>query len=515
MRIQVVNPDAYKDIVAKDRSAEIDLKTNINYRHPLVSDAASRAAAGEDVTNKELMDVLVGGPTRVFKTRTPDPASINFTAKPKKSDYDDNIDAIGDLVALKIVKGTLSPQEQAELDTHIKIVSEKAGMPESLIISVNLVAENNLKNIPLTLNTIDVFSTKLNASSESQMEAAKQLRVEISALLLKRITDGLNPEETENLDQLLKDFQSNQDLTDEKLLDRVAEFETGALKRNNKFAAYTLKDTISKIQSGGSAYLPLPTQEKNIVIQENMGPTFPGFYREYSPTVQFPGTEQEKKILVSLHEGEHARQSWFKRNSNGTPEKQTLFHVPESDLEAVDTLAGETDGDVAVTNYLNRAIAMGKPRAAEQKQWWLESRHVTSFLPKNPLNPDDPLDHDTATAIRYYEATKGRQIDIRLFLIEKQNLLEKIDERIDSSHRRIDPAVTMAVLQDMLVEDAKDPEKKLLSPVQKDQALMFIEDAKGLGYQPVTDYPKPQVKTEGSTLALNNSVPAWKTTPAA
>jgi hypothetical protein len=71
---------------------------------------------------------------------------------------------------------------------------------------------------------------------------------------------------------------------------------------------------------------------------------------------------------------------------------------------------------------------------------------------------------------------KCKQIHLPTFQKEKKGLIKAIDKAMESNpQNRQNPVAIANVIFDLL-------EKGVLSPVQRDQCYMFIEDARDLGY---------------------------------
>lgn len=275
------------------------------------------------------------------------------------------------------------------------------------------------------------------------------------------------------------------------------------LKNNGRDVANRINEHAS---TAGGSYLPLPTSEKLIAVNQ-----ITDVNDVFGIKKPFPGTADQIEFFLSLHESHHSQNWHGVIDENGALEAKPNYEL--RDLSPTSFIAArELSADMALISFLNNAIEAGEPGALEQKEWWLQMRNVNSFR--------EDLIHDSSTFIRIYEQT-GQQVDLEKLMTEKRGLQLMIEERIQSGPASVDVDNIMGVINDILKNDSEKPDgQKLLSEVQRDQALMFLEDAKALGYEANPFYPKakpqaPQLEAAPVAQNYSSTAPAWANTPAA
>jgi hypothetical protein len=445
----------YGAILAKE-GAGIAFHTDIKYDLPHLKDAFNRAANGEEVVDNNLTDELVGGKTGLTRSNPVDDV---------KHDYGPDFEPVLRLIQTRAVVRSLTPEENQALETGIKDLAKKTGVNESFL-------RYELDDDEKTLH-------KKEANLDDKFgNSCSVLNHDIGEELKRRVRLGSLPaDEDQKLRQNLSQYALQNNLSQEQVDAHVADFEklvkdtdssnlSDALNAESRLMNRVLKTDGTYYGANDDKtedYLAIPRFEMD---ELNRYRAVPFNTKDLPHRVPY-FTIQQSEFLTALHEAEHA-----------TALAGRHPVVPDDYPEELKEQAHEIDADGPVIKFLNDT---GDQKG---KDYWLQWRNVDSFAD----GLSDNFDHDTATFLRVLEKT-GRQIDLAEFRKEKSDLMDKLNERLDSEKAKTGDI--MGAVNDLLKEDRRHPEKNLLSPLQRAEAEQYIEDAKALGFKANSHYPRP------------------------
>ena len=431
--------EVYRRIfLAKDDSTNIDITTKATTGNPALRDFFSRAAQGESVLRDPGLSQAIW-PEKLF-IHVSKPNGIYFDP-PSAKDF---INAIRAQAGIQIDKPVNSDDIRAAVKSYTGLSDDaNAEYLTKSLLKINKL-EDSLKN-----KFSSPYVPGLNDEIESHL--IKLARgISVSEDQIKKFEENLNR------------YASMNAISSEEITQRIEDYKKKIISSeieliNNFNDEFTgLKYIIGGVVSGTSI----------IVVGESSDSKNPqeqyAFFMGDMPAKPILGTPEQWELLFSIHEAEHLS-------------KEEI----DSDLN-IDLLPHEIDADRAVLKVLEE---MHEPYL---KEYYLAARNVDSFK--------TDLSHATSTFLRIEERT-GFQLNLDLYLQEREQLQDRVAQKLETNYLKINPktADVMGAVQDLLREDdaQKDPAKKL-SPIQRAEALWYLEDAQKLGFQANPNYPKPQ-----------------------
>lgn len=476
---------AYKEIVVS-REWENNFNTNVQYKN--LGTEFKRAANGENMITQEVANKALPDDSIMLHRRRYTPTNQDAE---KFKDVDSNA-AWGRVVSQTEKRAggeNLSAEEEAQFEKDLEAIEYKTGTPKEAIRDVAKNYEYSLKNDK---------DSPLNSAEHDQDYIDIQ-----KALYKSRSEAGLSSQEQQELDNNIDRYMAKNNI--EKTRE---EFVKDLNSDAEKIRANHMYKPFQQAWQQFDRPTVLTTVDRKHVMMPDEAQKNAGVWRldeiNGKPVPNHPDmTEEQQEYLAYIHELEHAGSNDYQVDKTGNV-WETSDVDPETPLPGLDA-AREADADFAVVRTLRES---GDDHLAD---YYLSRRNVESYVRHD-------YSHATVSQIRYYEQT-GQQISPFILQVERAGLSKNINDKMtDTPIEDRSVGQVMTATQDFLDEDrelrakqeqgetlTKEEEAKLLTPVQKAEAEMFLEDAQALGYEPEPLPVAPSNEQEFAMQGMQNT----------